>query len=355
MKAPPPLPIDQALRTSASPPVASGLSRQRVVAVTALLALLLASRLVCSSAGPRPEAATGRDARRAYRLTDEMIERGLVGTLPKDYTFLTERHPEPRPQPVAEVESPPEPPPPDATIDLEEQEWLRTEAFAALDAPILYDSANPPRPPGISPARPSIASKASLLAAPGSPFTIQAGTILPAALVTPINSELPGPVVGRVTQAVYDSVSGAHVLIPQGTRLVGRYDNNVRYGQRRVLVAWTRMILPGGASLELGDMPAADAAGASGLPGRVDYHTPRLAAATLLSTLIALGGNLAATSTGERGPFDVAGQTAAQQAASLGGRIIDRELNVPPTIRIAAGTVFHVLVTRDFTLPPSGD
>jgi len=345
---PPKLPIDQALRASVPPPGTTGLSRPKVVALAAILALLLASRMMCSAderSGPEQDGS----ASRAQRLSDEMIERGLVGGLPKDYGFMAQRTAQPPVQPAAPAEPEPDP------IDPEEEKRRLDEQRAALDSPILFapqraQSETTNRPHALLGQRDRTG-----LQSPASPFTVQAGTIIPAVLVTAISSELPGTVVGRVAQSVYDSVRGESVLIPQGARLIGNYDSDVRYGQSRVLVVWNRLILPGGGSLDLGNMPGTDAAGTAGLTGSVDYHLRRIAGATMLSALVALGGNLAAGTGGERDAFDIAGQTAAQQASRVGNRIIDRELDVAPTIHGAAGAPFNVLVVRDFVLPPSTD
>ncbi len=188
-----------------------------------------------------------------------------------------------------------------------------------------------------------------------SPYEIKAGTILPGALLTAIHSDLPGVITGQVTEHVYDTVSGSHLLIPQGSRLVGRYSSLVGTGQNRVLIAWDRIILPNGDSLELPTVPGVDALGRSGLADRVDYHVGRIGLATVLSTAIAYVGNIGRDTDSEN---DVVGETVAQQASQLGQRIIDRELDLPPTVTVRPGTRFNVLVSEDLTLRPytsSGD
>ena len=129
---------------------------------------------------------------------------------------------------------------------------------------------------------------------------------------------------GPFTANVYDSVSGRFLLIPQGTRMIGRYSSEVLNGQNRVLIAWQRLILPNGNSIVLEAMSGTDAAGVAGMADRVDYHLDRLAAATLLSTLIALGGNLSVNTQRDSEQLDIVGTTVAQQASRVGQRIIDR-------------------------------
>lgn len=183
------------------------------------------------------------------------------------------------------------------------------------------------------------------LTPPRSRYEIQAGHVIPAALVTAINSDLSGRVIAQVTAPVYDSVSGDHLLIPQGARLIGAYENGVRYGARRILLVWNRLILPNGWSINLSEMPATDGAGAAGLQDRTDNHLDRLASAIGLSAIISVIAN-------ESEDGDTLGDVAAQQAADTGGRIVDRDLEVRPTLRIRAGAPVRVLVTRDIELRP---
>lgn len=189
------------------------------------------------------------------------------------------------------------------------------------------------------------------LAPPRSRYEIQAGQTIPAALVTALNSDLPGRVIAQVTSPVYDSVTGDHLLIPQGSRLIGTYRDGSRYGDRRILLVWNRLILPNGWSINLEGMEASDASGASGLTDRTDNHLDRLAAAVLLSSII----TVAANETEDEDDTSLSpslGDAAAQQAAQVGARIVDRELAVRPTLRVRAGAPVRVLVTRDIQLRP---
>ncbi|TXG82460.1 MAG: conjugal transfer protein TraI, partial [Sphingomonadales bacterium] len=125
-----------------------------------------------------------------------------------------------------------------------------------------------------------------------SPSILQAGSVIPAALITGIRSDLPGLVTAQVTQNVYDSPTGRILLIPQGARLIGEYDSEIAAGQSRVLLAWDRLILPGGRSIRLERQPGADAAGMSGLEDRVNNHWGRMVRAALVSTLLGVGSEL---------------------------------------------------------------
>ena len=198
------------------------------------------------------------------------------------------------------------------------------------------------------------------LVAPISRYELKAGTVIPGALVTGVNTDLPGDVIGQVTENVYDSATGRYLLVPQGSRLLGRYQALVGNGQNRALLAWQRLVYPDGRSIELEAMPGTDAAGAAGLADRVDYHLDKLAAATALSTAIAYGGNLARNRSGTSGyggysNSDVIGDTVAQQADRVGSRIIDRQLDVQPTITVRPGWPFRVLVNKDVVLAPHGN
>ncbi len=188
------------------------------------------------------------------------------------------------------------------------------------------------------------------LSPPRSRFEIQAGQIIPAALVTALNSDLPGRVIAQVTAPVYDSVSGDYLLIPQGSRLIGTYQSGTRYGDHRILLAWNRLILPNGWSIDLQGMEASDPSGASGLSDRTDNHLDRLAAAVALSSIISVVANQAEDDDDGASLSASLGDAAAQQAAQTGARIVDRELSVRPTLRVREGAPVRVLVTHDIEL-----
>jgi type IV secretion system protein TrbI len=189
---------------------------------------------------------------------------------------------------------------------------------------------------------------------PASPYELQAGTVIPAALVTAVNSDLPGKVIAQVTAPVYDSVTGDHLLIPQGARLIGTYESEVLYGDTRVFLGWDRIIMPNGWSLDLGGMAATDPSGAAGISDKTDNHLGRLGGAIALSAVLSIVAN-EAESDDDQGFTRSLGDAAAQEAARTGGRIVDRELTIRPTLRVRPGAPVRVLVTMDMTLRPYKD
>jgi type IV secretory pathway VirB10-like protein len=192
------------------------------------------------------------------------------------------------------------------------------------------------------------------LLTPISKYELKAGSVIPGALVTAINTDLPGEAIGQVTENVYDSSTGNFLLIPQGTKLLGKYQSEVANGQNRALLIWQRLIFPNGDSIVLDGMPGTDETGTAGLQDRVDYHAGKLAEATALTTALAYAGNLArnpSSSTGNNGQ-DIIGDSVAQQADRIGEKVIDRELNVQPTITIRQGWPLRVLVNKDMILQP---
>ncbi len=191
------------------------------------------------------------------------------------------------------------------------------------------------------------------LVSPRSPYQVMAGNLIPASLVTGLDSDLPGQVIGQVTENVFDTVTGQHLLIPQGSRLMGRYDSVIAFGQSRALVVWTRLILPNGDSIQLDNLPGSDAQGFAGLKDKVDRHTWQFIKGAALSSLLSVGSELASDD-GDR--LTRALQNAGQDTANIAGqRIIDRNLNVQPTLKIRQGWRFNVIVSRDLILKPYGD
>ena len=181
-----------------------------------------------------------------------------------------------------------------------------------------------------------------------------AGTVIAAALITGINSDLPGQVLASVTEAVYDTATGRHLLIPQGSRLIGHYDSQVAFGQRRVLLVWTRLILPDASSLALDRLPGVDAAGFAGLEDQVDWHWSQLLAGAALSTLIGIGAELAAPDRGDgQNQVIVATRQSIQDSVNqVGQDITRRSLDVQPTLTIRPGFPVRVIVSRDLVLRP---
>jgi len=192
------------------------------------------------------------------------------------------------------------------------------------------------------------------LQTPRSPYQLMAGTVIPAALLTAVNSDLPGQVIATVTEHVYDSVAGQHLLVPQGSRLVGQYDSQVAYGQRRVLLVWTRLIRPDGSSMVLDRLPATDVAGQSGLEDGVDWHWHRIFAGAALSTLIGVGAELAAPDRMDAdGRIVIATRESVQDTVNqVGQQITRRNLDLQPTLTVRAGYPVRVMVSRDLVLAP---
>ncbi|MEQ8936799.1 MAG: TrbI/VirB10 family protein [Amphiplicatus sp.] len=188
---------------------------------------------------------------------------------------------------------------------------------------------------------------------PVSPYQVMAGAIIPASLITGLNSDLPGTIVAQVTQPVYDTVSGAHLLIPQGARLVGRYDSQVSFGQDRALIVWDRVLFPNGASLQIDAMPGADAAGYAGLSDKVDNHWGRVFVAAGLASLLGIGTELAVND--DDGLARAIRDSYQDTANQAGQRIVDRNLNIQPTLKVRPGWPLRVIVTRDLVLRPYKD
>lgn len=188
---------------------------------------------------------------------------------------------------------------------------------------------------------------------PLSPYELKAGAIIPAMLLTGVDTARAGPVVASVTENTYDTVSGRHLVIPQGSRLTGRHDGESAHGDRRAFITWERLILPNGKSLVLAKEPGVDAEGAIGLEGRVDRRILPLGIATLFAGAITALGEIARDDGDSSGGWlGDAGDAASIEAAQVGGRLIDRELQVRPAIRLRPGARVRVLVTKDLILEP---
>lgn len=198
--------------------------------------------------------------------------------------------------------------------------------------------------------RPVIAS--NRLSPPVDPNVVQAGSIISAALITGIRSDLPGQITAQVTQNVYDSPTGRILLIPQGARLIGEYDADVSFGQSRILLAWTRLILPDGRSILLDRQPGADASGFAGLEDGVNYHWGNVIKAGFVSTLLGVGAELGSGSDDNlTRAIKRGGQDSINQS---GQQVVSRELGVKPTLTIRPGFPVSVIVTRDLILAPLG-
>jgi len=188
------------------------------------------------------------------------------------------------------------------------------------------------------------------LTSAASPYAVAAGSVIAASLITGLRSDLPGLVTAQVTEPVFDSATGQVLLIPQGTRLIGSYDSVVAFGQKRALVVWQRILLPDGRSLRLDNAPAADPSGYAGLEDRVDFHSWSLLKGVALSTLLGLAPELLV---GGDGDIVQAIRRATQDSgARAGDQLVQRNLDVQPTITIRPGARVRLLVHKDLVLEP---
>lgn len=190
---------------------------------------------------------------------------------------------------------------------------------------------------------------------PASRSVLQAGSVIPAALVTGIRSDLPGQVMAFVTQAVFDTLSGQTLLVPQGSRLTGIYDSRVTHGQSRVLLVWTRLIMPNGRSIVLERLQGADSGGYAGLEDEVDQHWGELSKAALLSTLLGVGAELGAgtdASSSNSAIIQALRRGAGDSLNQTGQQVVRRNLNIQPALTIRPGFPVRVMVTRDLVLEP---
>ncbi len=189
---------------------------------------------------------------------------------------------------------------------------------------------------------------------PGHPFEIKTGTVIPGIMISGINSDLPGSLIAQVSQNVYDTATGHHLLIPQGCKLYGVYDSRVVYGQSRVLVAWNRLNFPDGSAVTLGAMPGTDISGYAGYEDQVNNHYLRIFGSSLLMSLITGGTSYAmdnvSNSSDNSDGTSVQDAMAAALAAQMGQAtlsLLQKNLNIKPTLEIRPGYQFNVIVTKD--------
>ena len=189
---------------------------------------------------------------------------------------------------------------------------------------------------------------------PASPYQVMAGTVIAAALVTGIKSDLPGDVIATVTEPVYDTATGKFLLIPQGARLMGKYNSQVSYGQSRVQVVWNRVILPDTSSFQLDNLVGTDASGYAGLEDGVDGHWGRILAGAALTTLLSIGAELAAPENRQNGNrIIIAGRDGLQDSVNqVGQEMTRRNMNIQPTLTSRPGLPVRIIVNRDLVLRP---
>ena len=213
--------------------------------------------------------------------------------------------------------------------------WNRKEAFIKQNLPEEYSQ--------------------HIRATPRSPLELKSGTLLPCVLISGLNSDLPGNMVAQISENVWDTVSGRYLLIPRGSKVIGTYDNQVAYGQSRVLVIWSRLVFPDGSTLVLDNLGGADQSGYSGFKGAVNRHWGSIISSALLVSLLGAGVEIAApTSNGDRDkedPRSILAENAASAVAEAMSQIIQREVNRQPTIKIKPGYRFMIFVQRDILFP----
>lgn len=223
----------------------------------------------------------------------------------------------------------------------------------ALASELFFDG--PPRPDPASRAVPPVPVFDAASSPPSTPKNaLLAGTVIPGVLLTAVDTARPGPVTAMVAENVFDSLTGRRLALPQGSRLIGRHEGRGLHGDRRAFVTWDRVILPDGRSFDLGEAPGVDDQGAVGLAGKTDRRLGPLAAASLFSGALSTLGEVARAKRSEERVIilERAGDAAALEAAQTGGRLIDRELQVRPSVRIDPGAPLRVLLVRDLVMEP---
>jgi type IV secretion system protein TrbI len=183
-----------------------------------------------------------------------------------------------------------------------------------------------------------------------SPYTLSAGSVIAASLITGLNSDLPGLVTAQVTQNAYNSATGRILLVPQGARLIGSYDSVVAFGQKRALVVWQRIVLPDGSSLAIDNVPSTDPSGYAGLADKVDFHTWTLMKGVVLSTLLGVGTELSVT--GGSDLVQAIRQSTQQNVARAGEQLTSRNLDIQPTIVVRPGAPIRLVVHKDLIFAP---
>jgi type IV secretion system protein VirB10 len=189
---------------------------------------------------------------------------------------------------------------------------------------------------------------------PVSPYEVKTGSIIPGVMITGIDSDLPGHLVGQVRENVYDTVTGQYLLIPQGTRIIGTYDSKIAYAQERVLIVWTRLIYPNGDSIDLEGMGGIDMSGYAGLSDQVNNHYLKLLGGVLLSTMLSTSAKIAAgnNAVGQADIGQLAAAGAGEEINKAGSSLVEKNLNVQPTLEIRPGFKFNVFVSKDLILKP---
>ena len=371
----------QALRLRAERPRITRLSRKVLAGGTALAFLLISGAVLWALRSNRPH---GPAPDELYSTDHHNVADGLA-TLPLDYAWIPRDVPRLAPQlpgdlgrPIATMEGQ------SVTIGLDAEQQRASQEVEAARTSKVFASTTAPVAPSHAASQETATKNApssdetfaqngqdskllfvnapvdrrttapDRLSRPASPFVLQAGTIIPAALITGIRSDLPGQITAQVTENIFDSPTGRAKLIPQGSRLIGLYDSQVAFGQSRVLLVWTRLIMPNGRSIVLERQQGADAGGYSGLEDEVDNHWAELFKAALLSTILGVGAELGsgADSGSNTDIIQALRLSAANSLNQTGQKVVQRNLNIQPTLTIRPGFPVRVIVNRDLVLEP---
>jgi type IV secretion system protein VirB10 len=181
---------------------------------------------------------------------------------------------------------------------------------------------------------------------------LKAGTVIPGILITGLNSDLPGPILGQVSENVWDSTHGRYVLIPKGTRIIGAYDSRITYGQKRILVVWNRLIFPNGTTLNIASSPGLDQSGYSGMRGKVDEHWGRMINAALFASLFVTGAEMLSPRDNRlynvtRTPGEIASEQVANAILDISSKLMNKNMDIQPTLTIRPGRRFNIFVEKD--------
>ena len=201
----------------------------------------------------------------------------------------------------------------------------------------------------------------SAVQSPVSPFEVQAGSVIHAELVTGIDSDLPGEVTAQVTGNLYDSIHERFLMIPQGSKLVGKYDSKVSVGQTRVLMAWERIIFPDGRSIDLSGMEGSDLEGYAGFHDLVDNHYLKIFGNAILMSLVMAGAQMSQPGGGygmggmnsfsNPSMGQVAAGSVGQNMSQTMEQYLGNTMNIQPTLKIRPGYRFDITVTKDMVFP----
>lgn len=239
----------------------------------------------------------------------------------------------------------------DAQTEAEILPSITPDGLAAMAAPISSNQLMAESAAKVQASDNNQSDVHSQLQNPPSPYLIQAGTLIPGVLITGIYSDLPGPIIAQVRLPVYDSVSGKHLLIPQGTKLMGMYDTQIAYGQERLLVVWKRLLLPNGQSVNLPAMPGADAAGTAGFYDHTDHHYTKLFGSAVLTSI--LGAGVACNQSPHQvanapsDPLSLLSKSLDESAMQTGLKLTEKNMDLRPTVEIRPGYHFQLVVTQD--------